>query len=131
MSQSAAVPTVMICVGIWCTNVQPWGYHTGRSRQICAWMFLPCAEQYSYLNAQEMCPKKNTMQPHKLTEVVELLIMQLVLQYVGITLTEIRKEVHYMSRVDLSVSTICQFLRKHNFSRQGIRLIASQRDEVL
>ena len=130
MSQSAAAPTVMICVGVWCTNVQPWGYHTGRSRQICAWMFLPCAEQYSYLNAQVMCPKKNTL-PSKLTEVVELLIMQLVLQYVGITLTEIRKEVHYMSGVDLSVSTICQFLRKHNFSRQRIRLIASQRDEVL
>ena len=69
--------------------------------------------------------------PRKLTGVVELLIMQLVLQHVGITLTEIRKEVHYMSGVDLSVSTICQFLRKHNFSRQRIRLIASQRDEVL
>ena len=63
--------------------------------------------------------------PHKLTEVVELLILQLVLQHVGITLTEIRKELHNMSGVDLSESTICQFLHKHNFSRQRIRLIYS------
>ena len=35
-----------------------------------------------------------------------------------------------MSGVDLSVSTICQFLHKHNFSKQRIRLIASQRDEA-
>ena len=46
--------------------------------------------------------------PRKLTEVVELLILQLVLQHVGITLTEIRKELLYMSGVGLSASTICQ-----------------------
>ena len=34
--------------------------------------------------------------PRKLTRVVELLIVQLVVQHVGITLTETRKEVHYM-----------------------------------
>ena len=28
-------------------------------------------------------------------------------------------------------STICQFLHKHNFSRQRIRLVATQRDECL
>ena len=58
--------------------------------------------------------------PRKLTEVVELLILQLVLQHVGITLIEIRKELHDVSGVDLSESTICQFLHKHNFSRQRI-----------
>ena len=69
--------------------------------------------------------------PRKITKVVELLILQLVLQHVGITLTEIRKELLYMSGVDLSASTICQYLHKHNFSRQRIRLIAAQRDEFL
>lgn len=69
--------------------------------------------------------------PRKLTEVVELLIMQLVLQNVGITLTEIRKEILYMSGVDLSLSTICKFLQKHKFSRQRIKYIAAQRDEYL
>ena len=38
-TNSLQPPTVMICIGIWCTNVQPWGYPTGKSRQICAWMF--------------------------------------------------------------------------------------------
>ena len=69
--------------------------------------------------------------PRKLTEVVELLILQLVLQHIGITLTEIRKELYDMSGVDLSESTICQFLHKHKFSRQRIRLIAAQRDDFL
>ena len=69
--------------------------------------------------------------PRKLTDFIQLLILQLVLQHVGINLTEIRRELLYLSGVDLSESTICQFLHKHNFSRQRIRLVATQRDECL
>lgn len=47
--------------------------------------------------------------PRKLTGVVELLIMQLVLQHVGVTLTERRKELHYMSGVDLQYQPSANF----------------------
>ena len=36
-----------------------------------------------------------------------------------------------MSGWIFSESTICQFLHKHNFSRQRLRLIAAQRDDFL
>ena len=69
--------------------------------------------------------------PRKLTDFIQLLIIQLVIQHVGINLTDIRRELLYLSGVDLSESTICQFLYKHNFSRQRIRLVATLRDECL
>ena len=69
--------------------------------------------------------------PRKLTDLIQLFILQLVLQHVGINLTEIRRELLYMSGVDLSESTVCQFLHKYNYSRQRIRLVATERDEFL
>ena len=57
--------------------------------------------------------------------------MQILLQHLGTTLTEIRKELHDISGVALSAPTSCKFLCKHNFSRQRIRYIAAQRHEIL
>lgn len=69
--------------------------------------------------------------PRKLTEPVKLIILQVVLQRVGITLAEIRKEVNDTCGVDLSESAICQFLHTHKFSRQRIKVVAAQRDDFL
>lgn len=50
---------------------------------------------------------------------VQILILQLVLQHVGITLPEIRNEVCEVTGVDLAESTICQLLHTHKFSKES------------
>ena len=69
--------------------------------------------------------------PRKLNDVIQLLILQLVLDRPGIILREIQDEVMEVAGVDLAESTICQFLHTQNFSRQKMRITATQRDEAL
>ncbi len=69
--------------------------------------------------------------PRKLTDVVQFLILQLVLERPGIYLHEIQAEVKRTTDLDLAPSTLCQFLHAQDFSRQKMKLIATQRDETL
>ena len=69
--------------------------------------------------------------PRKLTDEIQFFIMHLVLDQPGIMLAEIQDEVLKVTNVELAQSTICQFLHRHNFSRQNMHITATQRDEVL
>ena len=69
--------------------------------------------------------------PRKLNDIMQLIILQLVLDRPGILLREIQVEVKEVTGVDLAESTICQFLHTQNFSRQKMRITATQRDEAL
>ncbi len=68
--------------------------------------------------------------PRKLTEFVQLFILQLALQRPGILLREIKAEVWHVLEVDLDESTICRFFHAQGFTRQKMQLIAKQRDEL-
>ena len=69
--------------------------------------------------------------PRKLTDSVQFLILQLVIERPGIFLHEIQTEVEHVLKLKLGLSTICQFLYEQGFSRQRIQLVARQRDEML
>ena len=69
--------------------------------------------------------------PRKLTDEVQFFIMHLVLDQPGIMLAEIQDEVLKVTNVELAQSTICQFLHRHNFSRQKMHITATRRDEAL
>jgi transposase len=49
--------------------------------------------------------------PRKVTNVVQFCILQLIIQYPGIKLREIRSEVSYLLQVELDESTICRFVQ--------------------
>ena len=66
---------------------------------------------------------------HKLTDVVQFFILQLVLQYSGILLREIKAEVCHVLRIEVEESTICKFLHSQGFTRQKMQIVAKQRDE--
>ena len=69
--------------------------------------------------------------PRNLCDIMQLIIVQLVLDRLGILLREIQAEVKEVVGMDLAESTICQFLHTHNFSRQKMRIAATQRDKEL
>ena len=69
--------------------------------------------------------------PRKLNDMMQLIILQLVLDRPGILLKEIHAEVKQVAGRDLAESTICQSLHTQNFSRQKMRITATQRDEAL
>ena len=69
--------------------------------------------------------------PRELTDTVQLIILQTVLERPGILLHEIQAEIEYTTGTHLAPSTICQFLHKSGFSRQRMRIIATQRDDSL
>ena len=67
--------------------------------------------------------------PRKVTKVVQFCILQLVIQYPGIKLREIKSEVSYLLQVELDESTICRFLQSQGLTRQKMQIVAKQRDE--
>ena len=67
----------------------------------------------------------------KLTDTVQLVLIQVILDYPGIKLHEIQHEIEYLTGSYLEISTICQFLHKNGFSRQKMRQVALQRSESL
>ena len=73
----------------------------------------------------------STHRPCKLTKPVQLTILHLVLEKPCIYLWEIQQEIQWLYALDISISTICMFLKQSNFSRKKMQLIASQRDEEL
>ena len=61
----------------------------------------------------------------------QLLIMNLVIERPGIYLREVKKELEDSMMLDISVSTICIFLQKNGFTRQRLRIVATQQDTFL
>ena len=66
----------------------------------------------------------------KLTLSVQMLLFQLVIQKPGITPREIQAELLNVLGIDVSESTICQFLAKNGFTYQRLKVVAKQRDEM-
>ena len=67
--------------------------------------------------------------PRKITKAVQFCILQLVLQYPGIKLREIKSEVSYLLQVELDESTICRFLQSQGLTWQKMKIVAKQRDD--
>ena len=66
-----------------------------------------------------------------LTSPCQLLILDLVIQRPGIYLHEIQQELEDTLLVDVSISAICKFIHKSGFSRQKLRVVATQQDDFL
>ena len=69
--------------------------------------------------------------PVKLSEPVKLTVLHLVLNKPGIYLWEIQREISVIFHLEISPSALCQFLKKSNFCRKKMQLIALQRDQTL
>lgn len=69
--------------------------------------------------------------PMKLTKPVQLTVLHLVLEKPGIYLSEIQLELRMMFGLDMSPSALCKFLKKNNFNRKKMQLVALQRDKEL
>lgn len=65
----------------------------------------------------------------KITLPVQALIFQLVIEKPGIRLNEIQEDILNTLLVDVSESAICRFLHKSGFSRQRLKIVATQQDE--
>ena len=68
---------------------------------------------------------------HKLTDVIKLYILQLVLDNPGIYLRELQAQVSQVTGLEISLGTLCNFLHQQNFTRQKMKLRATQIDEAL
>ena len=66
----------------------------------------------------------------KLTKDAEMMILHIALCRPGIYLHEIVKGLSETLGVDISLSSICIFLKKFGFTRQNLRITAIQQDRV-
>ena len=66
-----------------------------------------------------------------LTKPAEIFILNLVILKPGIYLHEIQKELEECLMLDISLATICRFLYRSGFTRQKLRLVATQQDAFL
>lgn len=67
----------------------------------------------------------------KLILPAQLLILQLVMDQPAQYLDEIQKELRRLLLIDVDISTICRFLQKCGFTRQKLRIVAMQQDQLL
>ena len=69
--------------------------------------------------------------PVKMTKPVQLTVLRLDLDKPGIYLREIQQELVWMFGLSISLSSLCNFPKKNNFTRKKMQLVASQRSEEL
>lgn len=67
----------------------------------------------------------------KLSKPVQLTILHTILKYPGIYLSELQAEVHVLTGIRVSVSSLCTFLHSSHFTHQKMQIVASQRDKEL
>ena len=67
----------------------------------------------------------------KLTDVVKLLILHVVISRPGIYLREVQNKIYSLTAVNISATSLCNFLKTSGFSRQKMRIVAKQRDDQL
>ena len=69
-------------------------------------------------------PKGDDIKPNKLlTECVQLHILHYILQHPSSYLWEIQSELQASLQINLSITSICRFLRKNNFTRQKLSIL--------
>ena len=73
----------------------------------------------------------NQHQLQKLTKAVQLTVLHLILQRPSIYLWELQQELYSMFGLEISVASLCNFLKKSNFSRKKMQLVARQMDQNL
>lgn len=66
----------------------------------------------------------------KLSESVQLIILNTVLKCPGIYLRELQREVFVVTGVDISISSLCSFLHSANFTYQRMQIVAKQQDRA-
>ncbi len=67
----------------------------------------------------------------KLFDNVKFLILNLVLDKPQLYLREIKAEVLTVTGLDVSLASLCRFLKNMNFSRQKMQMVAKQREDQL
>ena len=82
-------------------------------------------------SVQKRLYPKDARPNKKLTKTVQLTILHAALQRPGIYLRELQTEVFILTGVDVSVSSLCTFLNKSNFTRQRMQIVAKQQDKEL
>lgn len=65
--------------------------------------------------------------PRKLTDLVKLILIQLILERPGIYIRELQAEIKEITGSDISAGSICNFFHAQGFSRQKMQLVAKQR----
>ena len=71
------------------------------------------------------CYDRNT----KLSKPIQLVILQFVVNKPDVYLCEIQEELRFAFNQEVSEASICKLLKKNNFSRRKLQLIALQHDE--
>ena len=74
---------------------------------------------------------ENRHQLQKLTKAVQLTVLHLILQRHSVYLWELQQELFNMFGLEISVASLCNFLKKSNFSRKMMQLVARQMDQGL
>ena len=130
---SVQAPTPKTCVGRLCINVRGWGFCTKGLLRILVSTHLQWGGPSNSSMTQEVSRRRsmtnNDGLTHKLTDVVQFFILQLVLQCPGILLRKIKAEVCHVLRIEVEESTICKFLPSQGFTRQKMQIVAKQRDK--
>ena len=76
-------------------------------------------------------PSRRSVAFRKLTIGAEMLILHTALRRPGVYLHEIARELSETLGVEVSLASICMFLKKCGFTRQKLRISAIQRDSFL
>lgn len=85
--------------------------------------------RHSGLVSKKIYPTGDDIKPKiLLSESVQLYILHNI-KKPSIYLWELQSEIYSSLQIDISVSSLCHFLKKNNFSRQKMRIVASQRNE--
>jgi len=79
--------------------------------------------------AQEDLPSEKASR--KLNSPLEYMIIHIVLIRPGIYLREVQRELREETGTEVCLLTICRFLHRNGFTRQRLRIAASQRDGLL
>ena len=80
------------------------------------------------VSRNRQCTQNGSM---KLSKPVKLTILHLVLERPGLYLWEIKQELKLLFNLDVSPAALCRFLKRNNFSRKKMQLVALQRDQDL
>ena len=73
---------------------------------------------------KKVYPKENSFR--KLTLPAQLLILNLIIERPSAYLSEIQQEIENTLQIEVSISTICKFLKENGFSRQKLQRVALQ-----
>ncbi len=100
-----------------------------KNKSVCRCFY--CLQDCEHFSDNWNSYEKVILLPIKMTRPVQLTVLMLVLDKPGIYLWEIQYELSWMFGLSISLSSLCTFLKKNNFSRKKMQLVASQRDEEL